>query len=366
MQTSRQQMKIIHDGPDELLDPLAMTSSGFMAAAMKRGISRPVALEHYRDHHQLGRCDAEWIRPALSAPSMLRRDDTTIKFLMDLEENTLQTESVLIPMTGSTGRTTTTLCLSSQVGCAMGCRFCQTGRMGLLHDLQPRQIVGQWHAARHHLGHVIKNIVFMGMGEPTDNIEAVIQSIRILADHHGPAIAPRNITVSTVGNPRGIQRLSELAAEDGFHRLNLAVSINAPNDRIRSEIMPVNRAWSMAELKQVLLAWPLRPSGRFCIEYVLIPGVNDGMDDADELCRYLDDIPCTLNIIPYNPIDDSPWPAPEQSVVDRFIERTIRHGQFTKRRKTKGRATMAACGQLGNTNLSRPSRRRSMLQDEGN
>lgn len=254
-------------------------------------------------------------------------------------------------MTGSTGLRTHTLCVSSQIGCAMGCTFCETAQMGLLRQLSVDEIVGQWFAARFARGIDVKNIVFMGMGEPMDNLETVIHAIRILSDHNGPGIPPANITVSTVGRPDGIRRLGEFARQPGFRRLNLAVSINAPNDDIRRTIMPITRAHPLSELIEAMRNWPRRPNDVVCVEYVLIPGVNDAPEHADELADLLRSIRCTVNVIPYNPRRDSPWSAPTEESIQMFMARLRAQGQFTKRRGTKGRVAMAACGQLGNPNI---------------
>ena len=207
----------------------------------------------------------------------------------------------------------------------------------------------------------MKNIVFMGMGEPTDNIDEVIQAIRVLVDHDGAKVPASNIAISTVGNPDGIRKIGDLVREAGFHRLNLALSLNAPNDRVRTEIMPVNRAWPMARLKDALLEFPRYSQAAFCVEYVLIPGVNDSDEHCDEVCAFLRDIRCSLNVIPYNPRRNSPWPAPDEDSVARFIGRAVANGQFTKRRGTKGRNVMAACGQLGNEKI----RARKYIAEDG-
>jgi 23S rRNA (adenine2503-C2)-methyltransferase len=253
----------------------------------------------------------------------------------------------------------------------MGCCFCETAQMGLMKNLTASQIVVQALAAKFDFATNVNNIVFMGMGEPMDNFDAVLQSIRVLSDRNGLSIAPAGITVSTVGRTEGIVRLAELARTPGFGKLRLAVSINAPNDEIRSRLMPINRATPMAELMQAMLLWPTESrssarggSGgngggggggagrqRVFIEYVLIPGVNDALEHADELCAYLKPLRCTVNVIPYNPRRDSPWPAPDEPAVRAFVQRLHDNGQFVKRRQTMGRSVMAACGQLGNERI---------------
>jgi 23S rRNA (adenine2503-C2)-methyltransferase len=235
----------------------------------------------------------------------------------------------------------------------MGCVFCETAQMGLLRSLGASEIVRQWYAARHGLRQTIKNIVFMGMGEPLDNLDEVVQSIRVLTDHHGPAIGMSAITVSTVGRIDGLLRLRERVREPGWRGLNLAVSLNAPNDEIRSAIMPVNRGMPLGELIPILETWPRRKSGAICVEYVLIPGVNDEEVHAAELCARLRRVRCCVNVIPYNPRRDSPWAAPEETRVEEFLRWLEARGQFCKRRRTKGRDAMAACGQLGNERIRR-------------
>lgn len=367
------------DAPANPLRPLGLTSRQFVEASRSR--NRPgSARDEYKALFRGGVVPAGCEVPEYPVTATLVEGETA-KFVLRHEDG-LETESVLIPMQRSTG-TTTTLCVSSQVGCAMGCRFCETAQMGLIKNLRADQIVHQWFAATHRVQRsadepvknpqaqgavknpqaqsAVKNIVFMGMGEPTDNIDEVIQAIRVLTDHDGAKVPASNISISTVGNPDGIEKIGALVRENGFHRLNLALSLNAPNDEIRSQIMPVNKAWPMARLKEALLAFPRYSQAAFCVEYVLIPGVNDRDEHCDEVCAFLRDVRCSLNIIPYNPRRNSPWPAPEEADVDRFIARAVANGQFTKRRGTKGRNVMAACGQLGNERI----RNRRVVSDDG-
>lgn len=334
------------------IDPLGVNSKEFLASAQKRGVAAPAALAAYRSFFRDGESIADWVTPSQRPVGRQQAEGDTTKFTLQLtDEESLETESVLIPMPHRDGSVTHTLCVSSQIGCAMGCDFCETAQMGLMRNLSVADIVAQWHIATHVFGIRPKNIVFMGMGEPTDNLDAVIPAIEILADHNGAAVAASNISVSTVGDPQGIRLLGELARRPGFRRLNLAVSLNAPNDAIRAKIMPVGRAWPLAELMEAILEWPGRPRAAILIEYVLIPGINDAPEHCDEVCEFLRPLRCSLNIIPYNPRRDSPWPAPEESNVNAFIERAVANGQFTKRRGTKGRSVFAACGQLGNPEI---------------
>lgn len=276
----------------------------------------------------------------------------------------LSTESVLIPMIGKRQIRTYTLCVSSQVGCAMGCGFCETAQMGLIRHLSAEEIVAQWFAATFVAGQRPSNIVFMGMGEPMDNIENVIAAIAVLKDHNGPSLPISKITVSTVGRVDGIIRLGEQLHQPGWHRLNLAVSLNAPNDAIRSEIMPINRKWNMKSLQDALMGFPIYGGGKLCIEYVLIPGVNDKHEHAKEIADFVaplnahyagetgvGSVRCMVNLIPYNPRRNSPWPAPTWESVDQFMFWLTDQGVYTKRRRTKGRDLMGACGQLGSEEI---------------
>jgi 23S rRNA (adenine2503-C2)-methyltransferase len=279
---------------------------------------------------------------------------------------TIETESVVIPMIGKRGVRSHTLCVSSQVGCAMGCGFCQTAQMGLLRSLTAREIVQQWLVARHTLGvQTIQNIVFMGMGEPMDNLDAVIAAIDVLRDHRGPGLAISRITVSTVGRIDGIRRLAEQVRRPGWHRLGFAVSLNAPTDEVRSSIMPINRAAPLAALREALEGWPVYAGTKICFEYVLIPAVNDAPEHAQQLADFIcgrgvwagrPRLAGLVNLIPYNPREDSPWPAPDEAAVEAFLGWVCAAGVLAKRRRTKGRDTMAACGQLGNLAYRREPR----------
>jgi 23S rRNA (adenine2503-C2)-methyltransferase len=340
----------------ETIDILGLTSAEFIARAASFRVKPPRALELYRQAFRSP--DAmlpEWISLPQGDVAHVEREGETIKFTQRIVPGSpaLQTESVILPQRSRIGRSRNTLCVSSQIGCAMGCTFCETAQMGLMGNLSASQIVAQWKAAATLFTGRISNIVFMGMGEPMDNLDAVLQAIRVFADRFGPEIAPSRIAVSTVGRAEGIRRLTEFAAQPGFHRLALAVSINAPNDAIRSQIMPINRATPMAELRRAMDEWPTSPTRRILIEYVLIPGVNDRPEHADELCAYLHGLYTTVNVIPYNPRRGSPWPEPDEADVLRFVERIASHGQFVKRRKTMGRSLMAACGQLGSAEIRR-------------
>ena len=270
-------------------------------------------------------------------------DGGVVKFVTRLQDG-LDIESVVIPMYRRH-----TLCVSSQVGCRMGCRFCRTGKMGLVRSLSAAEIVGQVFTARHHLGFDIRNVVFMGMGEPLDNFDNVVQAITVLSDQRGFDIARRYITVSTVGLADAIDRL----AVSGAAPVNLAISLNAPNDSIRSALMPVNRAIPMDRLKASLLRYPLGKKGSIFVEYVLIEGVNDHRDHAAMLARFLRPLTAKLNLIPYNPADGSRLEPPSAKTYHRFHGWLVAEGVFVRRRGEKGGRIMAACGQLGGPRQNR-------------
>ncbi len=279
---------------------------------------------------------AEWTLPPLEVVHRKDAEDVT-KFVSRTRDG-LDIESVLVPMDRYA-----TACISSQAGCRMGCRFCETGKTGLSRNLSIAEIVYQVFAARHVMDRPVKNVVFMGMGEPFDNFDAVLGAIDVLREQRGLDIAERNITVSTSGRIDGLNRLA------GLHRphIRLAISLNAPNDAIRSRIMPINRRAPMGDLKAALLAYPLKKGVHIVIEYVLIHDCNDRPEHAGELARYLDGLPVKVNLIPCNPCEDGRFAPPPPSVVDAFRMRLVSEGVFVRLRTPKGRSLMAACGQLG-------------------
>ncbi len=249
-------------------------------------------------------------------------------------------ESVLIPMAGGGHHT---VCVSSQVGCRMGCGFCHTATMGLVRQLRPHEIVAQVAAVRAHTGIAPRNVVFMGMGEPLDNPEAVAAAVRVLSDVGGFAIGRRHITVSTVGRIDGLRRWRQL----GLEGVNVAVSLTAADDGLRSELMPINRAMPLAELKAALAEVPLSRSGRILVAVVVIPGITDAPAQVDQLIAWCRGLPVLVNLIPFNPIPSRPWRAPDDAEVAAVRARLDAAGIPVRRRTTKGDQVMAACGQLG-------------------
>lgn len=249
-------------------------------------------------------------------------------------------ECVRIPM----GRGRHTLCVSSQVGCRMGCRFCETARMGLVRQLAAHEIVGQVLAARHRLGWEVRNLVFMGMGEALDNAGALFQALRVLADRRGPGLAQERFTVCTVGHVAGLRRLYAL----GWRNLGLSFSLNVADDERRRRLMPITARWPLAEVKRTLAERPRRRNGVLAVNYCLMPGINDRVEDPELVARFCDGLGRTwVNVIPYNPGSAPIARAPEPDEVEGFVERLRGHGLAVRRRVTKGRSIMAACGQLG-------------------
>ncbi len=237
-----------------------------------------------------------------------------------------------------------TLCISTQFGCAMGCVFCASGQAGLFRGLGAAEVVYQVLLARRYLkpNEDLKNLVFMGMGEPLHHYDETARAIRLLTHPDGGGMSPRRITVSTVGLVPGIRRL----AEDFGGKVGLAVSLHAPDDETRSRILPMNKRYPIAELMGALRDYPLPPRRRLTIEYTLIGGVNDSDAHADRLCKLLRPLRVKVNLIPMNSIDASELKSPSQERVVAFRERLAQHGYSVFVRTRRGDDVSAACGQL--------------------
>lgn len=323
-----------------------------------RRVHRQVMLEGRFDPERFGlglqACEAWKQEFSFDLPEVVKvvseQDEhgSTSKVVLRLPDR-LEVESVSIPM----GHGRHTLCVSSQVGCKMGCTFCETGRMGLIRHLSAHEIIAQVLVARHRLGWPIRNIVFMGMGEALDNAEQVIQALRVLNDGAGLAIGQERLTICTVGHVEGIRRLQA----EGFKRINLSISLNAANDGLRSELMPINRRTDLAQLRETLAAYRPRRNFALGVNYCLLPAINDTRADARavaDFCKSLGRV--LVNVIPYNPGSKPLTRPPEEKEVERFIEWLRAEGLPVRERVTKGRSVMAGCGQLGN-----PEARRSLV-----
>jgi len=260
--------------------------------------------------------------------------DGTVKYLFELADEK-RIESVLIPDSGRL-----TLCISSQVGCALGCTFCLTGRVGKLRNLATSEIVEQVMKVNSYIGRRVTNIVFMGMGEPLDNLDNLIRAVRILTDSRFMGMSSKRITVSTSGLVPQIKELGKSLA------VNLSISLNAPNDEIRSSIMPVNRRYNIRELIESTRNFPYPKRKMLTFEYVLLKDINDTDGDAAELAKLLNKISCKINLIPFNEADPLPYRSPSMNRVLRFQQILSDSGINVRIRKNRGRDILGACGQL--------------------
>ncbi|MBN1664918.1 MAG: 23S rRNA (adenine(2503)-C(2))-methyltransferase RlmN [Deltaproteobacteria bacterium] len=273
-------------------------------------------------------------RPAIEEIQTSR--DGTKKVLFKLEDG-LFIESVLIP-----GKNHWTACLSTQAGCAMGCRFCLTAKQGFKRNLKPSEITGQMTQMQFHIpeGLMLKNIVLMGMGEPLANYENVLTAIGIITSDHGLGFSNRKVTLSTCGLAPMIEKLGTDIC------INLAVSLNAHDDETRSSLMPVNKTYPIETLLKACRTYPMPGRRMLTFEYILIPGVNASPRDAEKLARLLKGIRCKLNLIPYNAYPGSPFRAPTDEEVSAFQQVVLDHHYTAIIRSSRGGDILAACGQL--------------------
>jgi len=268
----------------------------------------------------------------------LRSEDGATKHAFRLDDGK-QVEGVFMPYLNRT-----TLCLSSQVGCAMGCTFCATGQMGIIRNLTAAEIVGQVVAMLN--AHAVPretrvNLVFMGMGEPLHNLDHVMAAFRLLTEPDGLALSPRRITVSTSGLVTGIERMAAQAK-----RPRLALSLNGTTDAYRSRIMPVNRVWNLAALAGTLQAFPLQKGERITLEYVLLKGVTDSLEDGRRLARFASRFPSKVNLIPFNPHEGSGFEPPEEARISALCDLLAARGVAVSVRRSRGQDVAGACGQL--------------------
>lgn len=280
----------------------------------------------------------------------LHSKDGSRKYLFKLSDGS-EIESVLICQPKRY-----TLCVSSQVGCAIGCKFCKTAQMGLKRNLLTSEIVGQVLAVREDIiknpldreGETFQNIVFMGMGEPLHNKNNVIQAVKILNDEMGLNFSGRKITVSTSGL---VPAIKEFGASEA--RANLAVSLNATTNEIREKIMPINKRWPLEDLLGTLREYPLKPGRRITLEYVMLAGVNDSDDDLNRLPKLIQGIPAKINLIPYNSNTGLGFYSPESKRVFEWQNRLLERGLNSTIRWSKGEDISAACGQLATESLKK-------------
>jgi len=249
-----------------------------------------------------------------------------------------------------------TLCVSSQVGCTLTCRFCHTGTQRLVRNLSAAEIVGQLMLARDALGEwpspndgrLISNIVLMGMGEPLYNYDSVAKALKIVMDGEGIAISRRRITLSTAGVVPMIKRCGEEL------NVNLAISLHAVNDELRDQIVPINRKYPIAELLDACRNYPgLSNARRITFEYVMLKDVNDSPAEARELVRLLRGIPAKVNLIPFNPWPGAPFDCSTDTAIKRFSDIVFAAGYASPVRTPRGQDIMAACGQLKSASIKK-------------
>lgn len=266
--------------------------------------------------------------------------DGTVKFLMAFSDGK-SVETVLIPF-----HKRFTVCLSSQVGCAMKCSFCYTGTMGLSRHLKSSEIIGQYIVAAKYLDTELglktmsPNIVFMGQGEPLHNSEEVLKAIQVFMEPLGLGMGPRQMTLSTAGYLPGIKKLND------FPKINIALSLHSPFNEIRKELIPINQHFPLEDIFAELDGLDLMKRQFIVYEYLLIDGLNDRVEDADELEKLLGERKAAINIIPFNPFPGSKYKRPSDEKVESFKEMLVERKLRTMIRTTKGSDILAACGQL--------------------
>ena len=268
---------------------------------------------------------------------------TTRKFLSRMQDGHL-VESVIIPAAvgrGGAHSDRITLCVSSQVGCAFGCKFCASGLLGFTRNLTASEILGQIVAAEEVSGKRVNNLVFMGMGEPLANMDNLLKALDIILDQQALNIGARHITISTSGNVPGLQRLAAYGKP-----LRLAVSLHGATDEVRSRVMPVNRKWPLGQLLPALREWNKTGKHMITLEYILIQDVNADMEQARVLARVARDLNAKVNLIPYNTVEGLPWVRPSETHCKAFCQALINERIPVTMRYEKGHDINAACGQL--------------------
>jgi len=272
---------------------------------------------------------------------MQRSSDGTIKNAVRLHDG-LVVESVLIPTP-----TRTTACVSSQVGCSLDCKFCATSRLKRMRNLNPDEIYDQVLAidneSRSYHNHPLSNIVFMGMGEPLMNYNNVIKAIGMITSSEGLGMSPKRITVSTSGVPKIIKKMADDAV-----RFHLAVSLHSAIDEVRTKIMPFNEHFPLTDLREALEYWYAKTESRVTYEYIVWDGINDKRKDIEALVRFCMYVPCKVNLIEYNPIDEGEFQQARPEAIDNYIAALEKRNIVVNVRRSRGKDIDAACGQLAN------------------
>jgi 23S rRNA (adenine2503-C2)-methyltransferase len=272
---------------------------------------------------------------------MQRSSDGTIKNAVRLHDD-LTVESVLIPTSKRT-----TACVSSQVGCSLDCKFCATATLKRMRNLNPDEIYDQVVAidneSRLYFDKPLSNIVFMGMGEPLMNYKNVMKSIEKITSKEGLGMSAKRITISTSGVPKMIKKLA-----DDETKIKLAVSLHSAIDEIRTTIMPFNATFPLADLKEALEYWYLKTKSKISYEYIVWEGINDTRKDAEALVQFCKYVPCKVNLIEYNPIDDGVFQQASSDATDMYESMLEQNGITVTVRRSRGKDIDAACGQLAN------------------
>jgi 23S rRNA (adenine2503-C2)-methyltransferase len=277
----------------------------------------------------------------IKVDQMQRSEDGTVKNAVRLHDG-LVVESVLIPT-----NTRTTACVSSQVGCSLDCNFCATARLKRMRNLEPGEIYDQVIAidkeSRLYYNHPLSNIVFMGMGEPLMNYNNVLKAIDMITSEEGLGMSPKRITVSTSGVPKMIKKLA-----DDEVKFKLAVSLHSAIDEIRFRIMPFSTNFPLADLRESLEYWYHKTKSKITYEYVVWKDINDDKKSIDALVKFCKYVPCKVNLIEYNPIDDGEFQQASDESIDAYIRALESNGIVAKVRRSRGKDIDAACGQLAN------------------
>jgi 23S rRNA (adenine2503-C2)-methyltransferase len=281
-----------------------------------------------------------------------KSDDGTHKWVLEIDSGN-HIETVFIPEQGRG-----TLCVSSQVGCALACSFCSTAQQGFNRNLSTAEIIGQIWVANRALGfdpkgqRIVSNVVMMGMGEPLLNFDNVVRAMDIMMDDFAYGLSKRRVTLSTAGVVPAIDRLRDVSD------VSLALSLHAPNDTLRDELVPLNKKYPIRDVLAACQRYVGQDRRRITIEYVMLDGVNDSLENAHELVRLLKDLPVKVNLIPFNPFPQTVYRRSSQQAVNRFRDVLMQHSLTTITRKTRGDDIDAACGQLVGRVLDKTKRTR--------
>ena len=277
----------------------------------------------------------------IKVDTMQRSEDGTVKNAVRLHDD-LVVESVLIPT-----ETRTTACVSSQVGCSLDCNFCATARLKRMRNLEPGEIYDQVVAidneSRLYFDRPLSNIVFMGMGEPLMNYPNVMKAVEMITSNEGLGMSPKRITVSTSGIPKMIKKMA-----DDEVKFKLAVSLHSAVEEIRNEIMPFTKNFPLTDLRESLEYWYRKTKSKVTYEYVVWKGINDDKKSIDALVKFCKYVPCKVNLIEYNPIDDGMFQQASEEATDAYITALEKNNIVAKVRRSRGKDIDAACGQLAN------------------